>query len=116
MPAHRTLVLATAALALSACNPFRRSPAVEVNQGDTNLYTRWHGTVTSPPSLSGVVQMRGTATMAPGSDARTTHRLPTRHRPHRRTEEPRQARRGHGCAGPRVGTFVAIEGLGSRTA
>jgi hypothetical protein len=72
LTAHKTLILAAATLALAACNPFHRSPSVEVSDEDENRYTRWHGTFTSPASLAGVVQMTGSATMAPGNDARST--------------------------------------------
>jgi hypothetical protein len=68
----RTIVIGAAALALAGCNPFHRSPAVEMSAADENLNTRWNGTFASPSSLAGVVQMSGSATMAPGGD-RVTH-------------------------------------------
>jgi hypothetical protein len=72
MYVYRTLLIGAVAVALVGCNPFYRSPAVEVSASDENLNTRWHGTLASPASLAGVVQMSGTATMVPGTDARTT--------------------------------------------
>ena len=68
----RTIVIGAAALALAGCNPFHRSPAVEMSAADANLNTRWNGTIASPASLAGVVQMSGSATMAPGGE-RMTH-------------------------------------------
>jgi hypothetical protein len=73
MYAHRILILGAVALGMAGCNPFQRSPAVQVNASDANLNTRWHGTLASPASLAGVVQMNGWATMAPGSNSRTTN-------------------------------------------
>ena len=69
---HRTLVLGVATLVLVGCNPFKRSPVVEVSTADANLNTRWHGTLASPTALAGVVQMSGSAAMSPGSNDRTT--------------------------------------------
>jgi hypothetical protein len=72
MPKSRTVLLAFLALAVGGCNPFHRNPAVEMSDADANLNTRWHGTIASPSRLAGVVQMSGTATMAPGSAAGAT--------------------------------------------
>ncbi len=72
MYAYRALLIGAVAVALGGCFPFSRSQAVEVSASDENLNTRWHGTLASPASLAGVVQMSGTATMVPGNDARTT--------------------------------------------
>jgi hypothetical protein len=72
MYAYRFLMIGAVAVALAGCNPFSRSQAVEVSASDLNLNTRWHGTLASPASLAGAVQMSGTATMVPGNDARTT--------------------------------------------
>ncbi|HET7228778.1 MAG TPA: hypothetical protein VFJ16_02115 [Longimicrobium sp.] len=66
----RALVLATVLLA--ACDAFSRKPAVEVSAADANLNTRWHGTLATPQSLAGAVQMSGEATMTPTPDGRTT--------------------------------------------
>jgi hypothetical protein len=73
MSVHRTLLFGAVALALAGCNPFHRSPAVEVSATDVNLNSRWHGSMASPSTLAGVVQISGSATMAPGDAARTTH-------------------------------------------
>ncbi len=69
-------VLAMTLITLGACNPFHRSQAVQVDAQDTNINSRWHGTLTSPATLAGAVQMTGEATMAPGSnDGNTNVRL-----------------------------------------
>lgn len=59
-------------LVVSACNPFRQQPAVEVDPNDSARYSTWHATLTSPENLAGVVQMEGTATMAPTQDSSAT--------------------------------------------
>jgi hypothetical protein len=56
---YRALLIGATAVALVGCNPFTRSQAVEVSAADLNLNTRWHGTLASPASLAGVVQMSG---------------------------------------------------------
>lgn len=68
----RTLLVGAVALAMNGCNPFHRAPAVEMSDADANLNTRWHGTIASPGRLAGVVQMSGTATMAPAQAAGET--------------------------------------------
>ena len=69
-------VFLAAGLAVSGCNPFRsplkQDPVVEVSSGDVNVNSRWSGTLASPASLAGAVQMKGTATMTPGSDGGRT--------------------------------------------
>ena len=76
MNQSRYLVLAGAVLAAGACNPFRtpmkQDPVVQVSAGDVNANARWSGTLASPSSLAGAVQMKGSVTMTPGSnDGRT---------------------------------------------
>lgn len=56
----------------AACNPFYRTPPVQVADDDGALNTRWHATLASPASLAGAIQMNGSATMAPGADASST--------------------------------------------
>lgn len=69
MPSRRVaLATALAALALAACGG---EPDVEVSATDPNLNTRWHASVATPRTLAGVVQMAGTATMAPAAEGRT---------------------------------------------
>jgi hypothetical protein len=68
----QTILIAAVALAAGGCNPFHRAPSVEISDTDTNLNTRWNGTIASPGRLAGVVQMTGRATMAPGSAAGAT--------------------------------------------
>jgi hypothetical protein len=63
-------------LAVSACNPFRspfkQQPVVQVSAGDVNVNSRWNGTLATPASLAGAVQMKGSATMTPGSNTGKT--------------------------------------------
>jgi hypothetical protein len=59
-------------LTVSACNPFRQEPAVQVSASDPALNTRWHANLASPGSLAGAVQMSGSASMAPGENGSTT--------------------------------------------
>jgi hypothetical protein len=75
----RILILAvtgTAIALLAACNPFRspfkQSPVVEVSTDDANANARWNGTLASPTSLAGAVQMTGSATMTPGKNMNNT--------------------------------------------
>jgi hypothetical protein len=64
----RTILIGATALTLAGCG----SQAVEMSSADVNLNTRWNGTLASPPSLAGAVQMSGSASMAPSGD-RMTH-------------------------------------------
>jgi hypothetical protein len=69
----RLLALAVSAFALASCNPFRSNQAVEVSTKDQNLNSRWHANLATPADLAGVVQMNGSASMAPASkDGNTT--------------------------------------------
>jgi hypothetical protein len=75
-PSRFVMSAAAAALALAACNPFRspfkQDPVVEVSTGDVNVNSRWNGTLASPASLAGAVQIRGSVAMTPGSNSGTT--------------------------------------------
>jgi len=68
--------LAGVSLAVTACNPFRspfkQAPVVQVSAGDANVNSRWNGILATPASLAGAVQMKGSATMTPGSNAGNT--------------------------------------------
>jgi hypothetical protein len=66
-PLFRSLAVTVPLLALVACNPFRRESAVEVSANDAALNTRWHANLASPSELAGVVQMNGSASMAPSA-------------------------------------------------
>jgi hypothetical protein len=77
---HRSafyLTVTAGTLALAACNPFRsplkQAPVVQVSTRDANVNSRWHGTLTSPSSLAGAVQMQGSAAMTPGSNSGNTY-------------------------------------------
>lgn len=69
--------LITGTLALGACHPFRspmkQEPVVQVTSNDANANSRWHGTLTSPSTLAGAVQMTGQISMAPAETAGNTH-------------------------------------------
>ena len=67
MSAPRYLTVPLSLLAVVACNPFHRAPAVEVSTQNTTLNSRWHANLASPASLAGAVQMSGSASMAPSS-------------------------------------------------
>ena len=64
MTAVRHMTAALAIVAISACNPFHRTPAVQVTRDD-NAHLRWSGTLTSPATLTGVVQIGGVTAMRP---------------------------------------------------
>jgi hypothetical protein len=72
MHTHRSVLLALSAFALSSCNPFRHNQPVEVSNKDKNLNSRWHANLATPAELAGAVQMNGSASMAPSSDAGNT--------------------------------------------
>lgn len=72
MTNHVSLVLVTAGLALGACSMFEPKPAVEMTTADVNLNARWHANIASPAELAGVVQMSGSASLAPGTKRGTT--------------------------------------------
>jgi hypothetical protein len=69
MDAYRLFIVGLPAVAIAACNPFHQS--VKMNQ-DAAYNERWHGTLTSPSFLAGAVQIQGTASMAPGTEGKTT--------------------------------------------
>ena len=73
---HPVLIV-TGALALGACNPLRspmkQDPVVQVSNRDANVNARWHGTLSSPSTLAGAVQMTGQISMAPAQTAGNTH-------------------------------------------
>jgi hypothetical protein len=70
------LAFAGVLIAASACNPFRspfkQEPVVSMRDGDINANARWSGTLASPANLAGAVQMKGGATMTPGSNGQNT--------------------------------------------
>src|SRR5512132_399804 len=76
MNRSRYLALVGAALTASACNPFRtpfkQEPVVQVSAGDVNVNARWNGVLATPAGLAGAVQIKGVATMTPGSNAGNT--------------------------------------------
>jgi len=66
------LSLAATALTLAACSIMKPKPAVEVSAADVNLNSSWHASIASPPDLAGAIQMKGSASMAPGTKRGTT--------------------------------------------
>ncbi|MGH7720475.1 MAG: hypothetical protein ACREON_16715 [Gemmatimonadaceae bacterium] len=65
-------LLLMAALQLS-CNPFRREQAVEITTSDIPLNARWNGTLGTPSTLAGAVQIRGSTWMgSPEGSSSTT--------------------------------------------
>jgi hypothetical protein len=72
MSTPRMVTVTLALLVSTACNPFHQQPAVEVSAQDMTLNTRWHANLASPASLAGVVQMNGSASMAPSPDSTST--------------------------------------------
>lgn len=72
MNARQFLTVTLAVLTSAACNPFRSDPAVQVTTEDATLNSRWHANLASPASLAGVVQMNGSASMAPGRNGTST--------------------------------------------
>ena len=69
-------VVIAAGVLVAGCNPFRspmkQAPVVQVSTGDVNANLRWNGTLASPASLAGAVQMKGAATMTPSTKAGNT--------------------------------------------
>jgi hypothetical protein len=68
----RFTIVALSFCAFAACNAFRPQSAVRVNPDESMRNVTWHATLTSPATLSGVVQMDGTASMAPTADTLAT--------------------------------------------
>jgi len=73
MSTHRLVAVTFTVLMSTACNAFRTTPAVQVSAQDATLNTRWHASLASPASLAGVVQMNGSASMAPSPDSASTN-------------------------------------------
>ena len=72
MSPHRTLTFTLSLLAATACTSVRQAPAVQVSAADATLNSRWYANLASPGSLAGVVQMNGSASMAPSPDGAST--------------------------------------------
>lgn len=73
MSTRPLLPITLALLLTTGCNPFHRDPAVTVTARDATLNSRWHANLASPASLAGVVQMNGSASMAPSPDGTSTN-------------------------------------------
>ena len=57
-------VAALALVAVTACNPFKRNPAVEIDTGAIDVSSRWNAVLSTPSGLEGVAQVRGEAWLA----------------------------------------------------
>ena len=64
-------LLVVSTLSLAACNPFHSDPVTEVTR-DVHMNTRWNASLATPTALVGAVQMKGSATMQPGSNSANT--------------------------------------------
>jgi hypothetical protein len=64
MKAHTTVSLILFALAGTSCGSRQ---AVEIDPDAQPVATRWNGTLSSPPELTGVADTRGSAWMGPDS-------------------------------------------------
>jgi hypothetical protein len=71
MRVHRPAALATTIVLLAACNPFARKP-VEISSGEVASSSRWNATLATPSNLTGALQVKGSAWMAPGTDQNST--------------------------------------------
>ena len=71
MSTHRLLAVAVSAVLSAAC--FHQDPVVQVSAQDATLNTRWHANLASPADLAGIVQMKGSASMAPSPDSTSTN-------------------------------------------
>ena len=68
MSTTRFLGVGLSVLGLAAC---AQQQAVELSTGDASLNSRWHANLASPATLAGIVQMSGSASMAPASGGST---------------------------------------------
>lgn len=66
-----SIAVAASTLVLGACNPFHHDPAVAVTP-DAYQNTRWRGSLVTPATLAGAVQINGTVIMQPGKSGGTT--------------------------------------------
>jgi hypothetical protein len=72
MRARGLAALTVSLFALTACNPFRSKPAVEIKTGEVASSSRWNAALATPSELAGALQVKGTAWMAPGKSGGTT--------------------------------------------
>ena len=69
MKAHIAAGLMLAAVSIASCGG---SKAVEIDSGAAPVQNRWNGTLSSPPELTGVSEIRGNGWMGP--DAKNADR------------------------------------------
>jgi Cu/Zn superoxide dismutase len=65
--AVRRIALPLLLIVASACNPFRQQTPVEISASDTASGSRWNATLATPSALTGALDIRGTAWMAPSA-------------------------------------------------
>ncbi|MDQ6828797.1 MAG: hypothetical protein M3081_08025 [Gemmatimonadota bacterium] len=66
-----SIAVAASSLLLGACGLVKHDPVTEVT-ADAYVNTRWRGSLVTPATLAGAVQMNGTAIMQPGKSAGNT--------------------------------------------
>lgn len=66
------IVVPVLLLASAGCGAFGSGGAVELGTAGAAAGSQWNATLSSPATLAGVVQMTGTATMAPSPDSAST--------------------------------------------
>lgn len=71
MRLHRVILLTAAACVAAGCNPFHRSHAVQIQEDQVPVSSRWNATLATPSQFSGALQIQGSAWMAPGSGDQT---------------------------------------------
>lgn len=72
MQARGPATLAATLLVLASCNPFARKRAVEISSGEVAYSSRWNATLATPSNLTGALQVKGNAWMAPSADGKGT--------------------------------------------
>jgi hypothetical protein len=67
------LVLGTTLVSCKSAQTKMQQGPVSISAGDVaKSYSTWTGQLSTPSALQGALQVKGTATMAPGSDSTTT--------------------------------------------
>jgi hypothetical protein len=73
----RLIALASAAAlsagAIAACNPFASKHHVaQIEPGDVAAANSWNGSLSTPTGMAGAVDIKGSATLAPGASPKTS--------------------------------------------
>lgn len=72
MSVLRIITVPVLLLAAAACGAFGSGGAVELSTVGAAAGSQWNATMSSPAAMAGVVQMTGTASMAPSLDSTST--------------------------------------------